>query len=103
MIWTIALGILLGYIFIMALPGVIQMTNGILDWLFNILIAIGNLIKKCWRWIVGLKWYYKPIGFICLEYVFWSADWVDCGLILFFFGTYFVSFWAVDMIKKLFK
>lgn len=103
MIWTIALGILLGYIFIMALPDVIQIANGVLDWLFNILIAVGNLIKKCWQWVVGLKWYYKLVGFFGLEYIFFTADWAVCGSILLFIGIYFASYWCVDMLKKLFK
>ena len=108
-VFTIALGVVLGCFIIMALPYVSKVAGEILGWCFDLLLALGDfikkcwdLIKKCWQRVASLKWYYKIISFVGLEYLFFSLDWWICGTCVLFVGIYFVSYWIVDMLKKIF-
>jgi hypothetical protein len=103
MIWTIALGILLGYILIQLLPDFFTLISNILHGTSEFINEIFKIIYNLWKALANLKWYYKLLVFVFLFFVFASTEQVYCLLALIIIYSYFVGKFIIKYINKLKK
>lgn len=100
MIWTIALGILLGYILIQLLPSILLFIGGLFKGFGEILTDIFNFICNFYKWLNNIKWYYRLLVFIILFFLAILFESLECILILIVAYNYFIARFLVRCIKK---
>ena len=99
MIWTIALGILLGYLLIDLLPVIFVFIGGIFKTVGSFLTEIFKGLEKTYKNFKQLKWYYKLLIYICFIILCILLEWYDGLIIAFLIFSYYFAIWIVDLIK----
>lgn len=99
MIWTIAFGILLGYLLIDLLPVIFIFIGGIFKTVGGLLTEMFKGLKKTYTNFKQLKWYYKLLIYIGFVSLCVLLEWYDGLIIAFIIFSYYVAIWFIDLIK----
>ena len=98
MVWTIAFGILLGWLLIQSWPDLLNLADGLLNAIFDFIGEIFSTIGKCWRWFRDSRWYVKLLIFIALTYILCKNDMVDAWICVLLVYNYLIAVWIVKVI-----
>lgn len=100
MIIQIALGIVLGYIIIKALPDLRDITENVLNWIFDKIAVVFKFLYRCWEWLDHAAWYYKLGVFILVSFILLGYNLVECWGWFAFLYTYFPARWICNLFNK---